>query len=197
MSERSAASDMEDLIDLIRSLQTDLPTQVTETASEIWGRLQSGATIYWFGNGGSAAMAQHLSAELVWRLRTNRPALASVALSADSAALTAIANDSSFGHIYGRQIEALGSPGDVAIGLTTSGISPNVIQALGLARRQGLYTIAMTGPRLVECAHRCFDVVSSSTARIQEAHLLIGHLLCAELERLAVASMSRSHDQEV
>lgn len=188
MSESSANRDIQVLVDLIRSMQTSLPKMVTETACDVWDRLQKGGTIYWFGNGGSAAMAQHLSAELVWRLKQSRPAIASVALTADSAALTAIANDSSFHHVYGRQLEALGRPGDVAIGLTTSGLSSNVLQALGEARRQGMYTIALSGWKPVNDIDRCLGIRAQSTARIQEAHLLVGHLLCAEVERLSVAS---------
>jgi D-sedoheptulose 7-phosphate isomerase len=140
-----------------------------------------------FGNGGSAAEAQHFAAELVNGLsrRDARP-VATVALTTDTSALTAIGNDRGFGFVFSRQIEALGSSGDVAIALTTSGASANVLEALRTARAKGLVTIALTGEnpsRVAPLADHLLDVPSRSTPRIQEAHLFILHFLADLLEK--------------
>ncbi|MCK7499632.1 MAG: SIS domain-containing protein [Comamonadaceae bacterium] len=139
-----------------------------------------------FGNGGSAAEAQHFAAELVNGLsrRDARP-VAAVALTTDTSALTAIGNDRGFDFVFSRQIEALGSSGDVAIALTTSGTSANVLEALRSARAKGLVTIALTGEngsRAAPLADHLLDVPSRSTPRIQEAHLFILHVLAGRLE---------------
>jgi len=138
-----------------------------------------------FGNGGSAAEAQHLSAELVNRMTRDRPALASLALNTDTSALTSIANDASYDQVFARQVEALGRKGDVAFALSTSGNSPSILRGLEAAGRGGLFTIALLGrdgglardlvqvPLIVE---------TSSTARIQEVHLFAGHLFCEAVE---------------
>jgi D-sedoheptulose 7-phosphate isomerase len=147
--------------------------------------LQSGGKILFFGNGGSAADAQHLATELVVRYRYNRKALASVALTTDTSLLTACSNDFSYEEIFSRQIEALGRPGDVAIGITTSGNSPNVLTALAVARDMGLVAAGFTGRdggKMVGLADPLLVVPSAVTARIQEMHILIGHALCDQVE---------------
>jgi D-sedoheptulose 7-phosphate isomerase len=157
--------------------------------------LRSGHKLLFFGNGGSAADAQHFAAELVVRYRRNRRALPAVALTTDSSILTAGGNDLGFDQIFARQIEALGRPGDVAVGSSTSGKSPNVLRAFAVARKMGLRTVALTGSDgggLAESVDELLVVPSTTTARIQEVHLLIGHLLCEALElELATEEVKR------
>jgi D-sedoheptulose 7-phosphate isomerase len=148
--------------------------------------LSNGGTLFWCGNGGSAADSQHLAAELVGRFKKNRRALRSVALTTDTSVLTCVANDYSYNDIFSRQIEALGRSGDVLVGISTSGNSHNVIQALKTAKEMGLVTIAMLGKdggmtkKLVD---HSLIIPSNSTARIQEMHILIGHILCEIIEK--------------
>ena len=148
--------------------------------------LRSGGKVLVFGNGGSAAEAQHFAAELVNGLaRRNGPPLPAIALSTDTSCLTAVGNDRGFDRTFSRQIEALGRAGDVAIALTTSGRSPNVLRALRSARAKGLITIGLTGRgggAVAPLADYLLDVASGSTARIQEAHLFILHFLAGRLE---------------
>jgi Phosphoheptose isomerase len=141
----------------------------------------SGRTTFAFGNGGSATQAQHFVAELVVRYKDDRPALPAVALTADIAILTACANDYDYSVIFARQIEALGKPGDVAVGFTTSGKSPNVLKALEAAKARGLTTIMLTGEKgRAEAARWDVGIVvpSTETAHVQELHLAALHLMC-------------------
>jgi D-sedoheptulose 7-phosphate isomerase len=148
--------------------------------------LRSGGKILFFGNGGSAADAQHLAAELTVRFIKDRQALAGLALTTDSSVLTACGNDLGFDLLFARQIEALGRPGDVAIGLTTSGNSPNIICGLERARSMGIAAAAFAGcggGKLVGVADPLLIVPASETARVQEMHILLGHIFCTGLER--------------
>ncbi|HRK71551.1 MAG TPA: SIS domain-containing protein [Micropepsaceae bacterium] len=146
--------------------------------------IRAGGKILFFGNGGSAGDAQHLATELVVRFSRNRKAIAAIALTTDTSLLTAAGNDLGFETIFARQIEALGRPGDVAIGISTSGKSPNVIAALNEAGRGKLVTAAFTGEAgLAGHADHIVSVPSRTTARIQEMHILIGQVLCASLEQ--------------
>jgi len=157
--------------------------------------LRADRKLLFFGNGGSAADAQHFAAELVVRYRQDRRAFPAIALTTDTSALTAAGNDLGFERIFARQIEALGRPGDVAIGSSTSGRSRNVIEALRTARGMGLKTAALTGHdggELAELADVLVAVPSEVTARIQEVHLLVGHLLCGVLERELISHEVRS-----
>ena len=147
--------------------------------------LRAGGKILWCGNGGSAADAQHLAAELMGRFRRERRALPSVALTTDTSILTAVANDYGYEAVFSRQVEALGNPGDVLVGISTSGNSSNVIAALKTARMQGLVTVALTGAgggKMAGFADHLFAVESRDTARIQEAHIFAGHMLCDWIE---------------
>jgi D-sedoheptulose 7-phosphate isomerase len=139
------------------------------------------------GNGGSAADAQHLAAEMTGRLwKLERPGLAALALTTDSSALTCIGNDYSFDQVFSRQLQALGKPGDVLLGISTSGNSPNVLEALRRARGMGISTLAFTGKgggRLLPLADIALDVPTSFTAHVQECHIAMGHLLCFLVER--------------
>ncbi|MFP6732119.1 MAG: D-sedoheptulose 7-phosphate isomerase [Alphaproteobacteria bacterium] len=148
--------------------------------------VRDGGKLLFFGNGGSAADAQHLATELTVRYVNDRPPIPAIALSTDTSALTAIGNDMGFDALFARQIEALGRPGDVAIGISTSGRSRNVISALERARGQGLTAAAFSGHGggdLVGLADPLLIVQSSVTARIQEMHITLGHVLCDGLER--------------
>jgi D-sedoheptulose 7-phosphate isomerase len=147
--------------------------------------IRGGGKIMLFGNGGSAADAQHLATELTIRYKKNRAAIAAIALTTDSSALTACGNDLGFDRIFARQIEALGRPGDIALGITTSGKSPNVTLALRQAKTMGLVTAAFSGKGggdLPGLADHLLVVPSDTTARIQEMHITLGQMLCGALE---------------
>ena len=167
-----------------------LPNLCTESilnaGVQIAGSLSKGGTIFWCGNGGSAADSQHLAAELVGRFKKNRKALRSIALTTDTSVLTCVANDYSYDVIFARQVEALGRPGDVLIGISTSGNSENVLRAFKAAKELGLMTIALLGKGggyIKDLADHALVIPSDSTARIQEAHILIGHILCELIEQ--------------
>ncbi len=156
-----------------------------KVASIMTEALRAGNKILFMGNGGSAADAQHLAAEFTGRYMRERRALAAMALNVDTSSLTAIANDYSFDRVFARQIEALGRRGDVAIGLSTSGISPNVLRGMEAARSLELVTVGLTGEsggRLKDVVEHCLCVPSSETPRIQECHILVGHILCEIVE---------------
>ncbi len=143
--------------------------------------IKAGNKLLIFGNGGSAADAQHLAAEFVNRFLLDRPPLAAIALTTDSSILTSIGNDFSFDEIFSKQIQALGRQGDLALGISTSGNSPNVIKAIETAKQLGIKTAALTGKnggKLIALADLCLNVPSQSTPAIQEAHLWVEHLLC-------------------
>lgn len=147
--------------------------------------LERGGAIYWCGNGGSAADSQHLAAELVGRYRGDRRPLRSAALSTDSSVLTCIANDYGFEDIFARQVEALGQPGDVLVGITTSGNSENVLRAFEAGKRAQMHCVGLLGKdggKALELLDHAVVIPSETTARIQEAHILIGHCLCELIE---------------
>ncbi|GBC76638.1 Phosphoheptose isomerase 1 [bacterium HR08] len=158
---------------------------VARAAELMIAALRAGGKILLFGNGGSAADAQHIAAELVNRYRRSRPALAAMALTTDTSVLTSIANDVAFEEVFSRQIEALGEPGDVAVAISTSGRSPNVVRAVETARRLGLRTIGLLGrdgglvAPLVDVP---LVVPVQETPRIQEVHITLGHILCELIE---------------
>lgn len=157
---------------------------IARVARHLRERIRDGAMVFLCGNGGSAADAQHIAAELVVRYRADRPALPAVALTTDTSVLTAASNDIGFGEVFSRQVYALGRQGDVLIAISTSGRSVNVRNAVLAAAETGMSTVLMTGndaPDL-SCNFR-LCVPSMKTARIQEMHILIGHILCEALER--------------
>jgi len=153
---------------------------------QIWLKaVRGGGKILFFGNGGSAADAQHLAAELVVRYKKDRAPIPAIALTTDSSVLTAGGNDLGFESLFSRQIEALGRAGDAAVGISTSGRSANVLQGLRTARRQGLIPVALgggDGGSLRELADAALIVPSQTTARIQEMHITLGQMLCGALE---------------
>jgi D-sedoheptulose 7-phosphate isomerase len=147
--------------------------------------LSNEGTIFWCGNGGSASDSQHLAAELMGRFKKNRKALRSIALTADTSVLTCVANDYSYEDIFSRQIEGLGTSRDLLVAISTSGNSENIIRALKVAKKNGLHTLLLTGidgGKAAGEAEITLNVPSTSTARIQEAHILIGHILCEIIE---------------
>lgn len=157
--------------------------RLVETSADA---LKAGNKLLFFGNGGSAADAQHIATELVVRLQKDRPALAALALTTDSSTLTAIGNDFGFEHLYSRQLEACARAGDVAIGISTSGNSPNVLSGLTRAKTLGCTAAGWTGGtggKMVGLCDPLLIVPSSVTARIQEMHILLGHALCGAIER--------------
>lgn len=170
-----------DHIDVIKKLNetnSDLICSIAETIIE---RLKSGSKLIFMGNGGSASDAQHLSAEFVGRFLKERQPLAAISLSTDTSALTAIGNDYGFDKIFVRQINGLAKKGDIVFGITTSGNSPNVLKAIEAANSLDCITIGLTGRdggKLKDFCNKTIVVPSNVTARIQEAHILIGHILC-------------------
>jgi D-sedoheptulose 7-phosphate isomerase len=146
----------------------------------------SGKKILIFGNGGSAADAQHIAAEFINRFQIERPPLAAIALTTDTSVITSIGNDYGFDEIFSKQIKALGKKDDIAWGISTSGNSANVIKGINAAKEIGLFTIGLTGRggKLAQCADMVFPVESDKTARIQEAHITLGHIFCDLVERI-------------
>jgi D-sedoheptulose 7-phosphate isomerase len=181
----------EDHAALLAATEAACAAPLDALAARCADALQNGGKLLLFGNGGSAADAQHLAAELSIRFVADRRALAAIALTTDTSALTACANDYGFDHVFSRQIEALGRAGDVAIGFSTSGNSPNVVRAIETARAMQMTAAAFTGKsggKLGDLAEPILRIPSKTTARIQEMHSLLGHILCAEIEsRLGLA----------
>lgn len=176
---------LDEHLDAINALIADRET-VAEIALMIADALESGGKILIFGNGGSAADAQHFAGELVGRYYLDRRALPAIALSTNTSNLTAIANDFGYDSVFARQVEALGTSGDVAIGITTSGNSPNVNSALELANKNGLKTIGMTGRgggAVGVTADVCLAIDTDDTPRCQEAHITAIHIICEWVEK--------------
>jgi D-sedoheptulose 7-phosphate isomerase len=162
-----------------------LAPDIAAAAALLVGAVGAGGKIMFCGNGGSAADAQHLAAELTGRYLRDRPPVAAVALSTDTSALTAIGNDYGFDHVFERQVRALGRAGDVLVAISTSGNSPNVLAAAAVARALGVRVVALTGQgggRLAADADVALRVPSAVTNRIQEMHIAIGHMLCGFVE---------------
>jgi D-sedoheptulose 7-phosphate isomerase len=155
-------------------------------SAAIIGALRSGNKILLIGNGGSAADAQHIAAEIIGRYKQHRAAYAAVALTTDTSALTAIANDYGFEQVFARQVEGLGQSGDVLLALSTSGSSPNILAALRTARERGLVTIGFTGTKGVAMGALCDHLLvspSDDTAVVQQIHLMVAHGICDEIEQ--------------
>ena len=162
-----------------------LDESIEKVSNVFISSLEKGGTIFWCGNGGSASDSQHLAGELVGRFAGERRPLKSIALTADSAVMTCIVNDYGYEHIFSRQVEALGSKGDVLVGISTSGNSKNVLNAFEVAKNKGVRTIGLLG-KAGGMAKNLVDesiiVSSNSTARVQEMHILVGHILCDLIE---------------
>lgn len=168
----------------------ELIGRIAQFAEKSAGALRTGGKIVFFGNGGSAADALHLAAELVVRLRTERPGLAALALTTNPAVLTAAGNDYGFDEIFARQIESLVASQDVLVALSTSGASPNVVHGVEAGRARRAFLVAMTGETggtLAGKVDLLLNVPSRDSQRIQEAHITIGHIACALIEQLALS----------
>lgn len=181
---------------LMDPLQT---AAIDRTAELMVGALTLDRKIFLFGNGGSAADAQHIAAEIVGRFRVEREGLPALALTTDTSVITAIANDYGYDEIFRRQLEAWGRPGDVAIGISTSGKSRNVVKALDYANYAHILTIGLTGMgggEVFNVADTCIVVPSRDTAHVQECHIAIGHILCEaiDLNKHIIEGDSPLHD---
>ncbi len=162
-------------------MKSDVSGQIGAVAEAVKKAMRRGNKILFCGNGGSAADSQHLAAEFVGRFQKERQGLPAIALTVDTSVLTSVGNDYGFNKTFSRQVEALGRRGDVLIAISTSGNSPNVVEAVKLAKRKGLYCAGLTaagGGKLSEICNECIAVPVKSTARAQEMHILIGHILC-------------------
>jgi D-sedoheptulose 7-phosphate isomerase len=158
----------------------DLISTIAKVSELLVKTFTQGNKVMLFGNGGSAADSQHIAAEFVGRFAFNRPALPALALSVNTSCLTAIGNDYGFDQVFSRQIEALGRPADMAIGISTSGNSPNVLKGFEVAKKMGIHTVALagcTGGKMKGAADYCLCAPSNETPRIQECHILIGHII--------------------
>src|SRR4029079_9401867 len=174
-------SSLQEGAELRKAVARDCGKEIVEAAFLINQCLQAGGKLLFFGNGGSAADAQHLAAEFVGRFVRGRDGLAAIALTTDSSILTAVGNDYGFDQIFARQIQALARPGDVAVAISTSGNSPNILEGVRAARKANAKTIGLSGRdggALAKEADLAITIASSNTARIQECHIGIGHLLC-------------------
>ena len=186
--ERLVAERIEESVALHRALLASdtLLAQTAEVAGAISETLRRNGTVFFFGNGGSAADSQHLAAELAGKYLLDRPGMAGVALTTNSSCLTAIGNDFGYDLVFARQLEALASAGDVAIGISTSGKSANILRAFGTAKTMRITTVGFTGAtggKMRPLADYCLCVPSEQTPRIQEAHILLGHILCEIVEK--------------
>lgn len=162
-------------------LRSNILAQIEVIAAEIKKALAAGNKVLFCGNGGSAADSQHLAAEFVGRFQKERRGLPAIALTVDTSILTAVGNDYGYDKVFVRQVEALAKPGDVLVGISTSGNSANVVQAVELAKARGVYCVGMTaagGGKMAELCDQCIAVPAKVTARAQEMHILIGHILC-------------------
>lgn len=174
-------------ISVIESMREQCLPAIEEFAAICRNALQNGGTIFFMGNGGSAADCQHIAAEFVGRFVKERCGLPAVALTTDTSILTAVGNDYGFEQVFARQVEALVREGDVVVGISTSGNSANVVLAMDKARLKGAKTVGMTGQKggkLAECCNLCLQVPSQVTARIQETHILMGHIVCELIDEV-------------
>src|ERR1700737_4022240 len=171
-----------------QSFSDELIARIREFAERSAAALRAGGKIVFFGNGGSAADAQHLAAELVVRLRTERRGLAALALTTNTSVLTAAGNDYGFEQIFARQIESLVSSSDVLVALSTSGESPNIVRGMETGRKRGAYLVSLTGEtggKLAGKVDLLLNVPSRDPQRVQEAHITIGHIACSMIEQFA------------
>lgn len=176
----------EESIAVKRALLETQADTIAQVGAALVAAMHNGNMLYLCGNGGSAGDAQHIAAELVGRFTKERRALPAVALTTNTSALTALGNDYEYAIVFSRQLEAFGKPGDVLIGISTSGNSPNVVKALETAKTLGMTTIGLTGEgggKTKAAVEHCICVPSRDTARIQESHIMIGHILCEIIEQ--------------
>lgn len=186
---------IEESLDVRKAMLADegLMKRIAEAAEKCIEAYRAGGKTMFAGNGGSAADAQHLAGEMVSRFYFDRPGLPSIALSTDTSILTAIGNDYGYSQLFARQLQAQGKPGDVFIGISTSGNSENLVRCIDICREKGIFSIAMTGEK--PCKMDGYDLVlkvpSSSTPRIQECQTMIGHIICCLVEEAIFGGMRK------
>lgn len=188
------AASLRETARLLAELPPEQIGRVAEAARAMAGALKAGRKIIWFGNGGSATQSQHMAGEFVGRFRKDREPLPSLSLTENMASVTAIGNDYAFEQVFSRQLAALSQPGDLAVGISTSGNSPNVLRALREAKGLQLTSVGLTGGaggQMAGLCDICICVPSTVTAQIQEVHLAIGHILCGLVEDELAASGGR------
>jgi D-sedoheptulose 7-phosphate isomerase len=186
MDQAKIRASIGETVTVLEQLSADVAPALEAVARVLVERIGAGGKILICGNGGSAADSQHVATELTVRYLADRRPIPAIALTVDSSVLTAASNDLGFEQVFARQVEALGRRGDVLLAISTSGNSPNVVRAAERARDLGLVTVALTGAKggqLARVADHCLRAPSSATPRIQEAHLVMEHLLCEALER--------------
>ena len=191
MTDRILRKNIEGSIEVHRRLMEACLPAMTVAAEALITAYRSGRKALFFGNGGSAADAQHFAAEFLGRFLLDRRPLPALALHTDTSAVTSIANDYGYEHVFSRQLQALAVAGDVAVGISTSGTSQNVLEALKVARKMGLYTIGLSGAsggRMRDLVDVLIAAPSSETPRIQECHILVGHALCDAVEQALAAT---------
>jgi len=191
---------IEDSVNVKEKVIDECVDAINDVAEIIIKAYNNGKKVLWCGNGGSAADAQHLSCELVSKFYMDRKALRSIALTTNTSIMSAVSNDFSYEDIFKRQVEALADKGDVLIGITTSGTSKNVINALKYANEKGVITIAFTGGFINEiknCSDYLISVPSNSTPNIQESHIMIGHIICYLVEKTLFGDKSWETEQSL
>ena len=177
---------LEDHVDVVTKTIHEHEIEIFRLVADIVHALKNGNKVLFCGNGGSAADSQHLAAEFVGRFQAERQALPAIALTTDTSALTALGNDYGFNKVFARQVEAIGKTGDILIGISTSGNSENVVQAFQQAEEKGITIVSLTGKSGGKLKHYANINISSQseiTARIQEAHILVGHIVCELVEK--------------
>lgn len=181
--------EIQDHIDLTYKVKEELPIKIVQAANEIILAINNSKKLILFGNGGSAADAQHIAAEFTGRFVKERRGLPAISLTTDTSALTAIGNDYGYDVVFSRQVEALANEGDVIIGISTSGSSLNVIKGIEKGKERGCYTISLTGKEggeLSKLTDLNININHSVTARIQEMHILVGHLICLLVDEISL-----------
>ncbi len=177
---------IEDSIEVKKIILNGYIDTIGDIVKKILDAYQNDNKVLWFGNGGSAADAQHLACELVSKFRRERKAIPSIALTTNTSILTAISNDYNFENVFERQVEAFAEKGDILIGITTSGTSPNIIEALKYGKKKGTINVVFTGEyidKIKDYSDYLINVPSKDTPRIQESHILVGHIICDLVEK--------------
>jgi len=185
MNHEIISSHFEEHTNLVNSVAGSHASKIDDAAIQISRSLSLGGTLFFCGNGGSAADSQHLAAELVGRFKKDRKPLRSLALTTDSSVISSVANDYSYSEVFSRQLEALGREGDALVAISTSGSSPNILKVLEVAQAKNVYTVSLLGNdggQAKDISNLPIIVPSTTTARIQEIHCLIGHILCDLIE---------------
>jgi D-sedoheptulose 7-phosphate isomerase len=191
--QESIAKTLKEGAELRLQMMETMTGAILEAAQSIAQAFKAGRKVLLFGNGGSAADSQHIAAEFMNRFQIERPPLPALALTTDTSILTSISNDYAFDEVFSKQVKALGKKGDIAIGISTSGNSANVVKAFRVAKKMGMTTIGLTGEggKIASIADISLAIPSRSTPRIQEAHIAIGHILCDLTDTLLFRQVSK------